>query len=586
MALRIRRVWHRLALLLAAAAVLPLGAYGVASVVSLDRSTRATVTQGNLNVSARAAEEISRYVQTNAELLKALAADLKDTGLSLDQQDRIVKGWVLQMRQFHEITRVDAAGRVLATSRAGAPRLAPPTGPAGVTLNGVAMSPLRLDQDMLPTVVFAVPLSALGEPAGWLLGEFSLEEMWRMVDDIRIGADGYALVLDRDGTLIAHGSPDEKALVAKGVRLTDHPLVSTVPRQGTAPRSLEYSARGRDVLGVAARIPSLGWSVIVEQPTAEAYAAGTLMRQRLYAAIGLALLLVVAAGYGVGRSFIRPILLLKQGTQGVAEGRLDTRVALPNVDEFGGLGQAFNTMAQRLGELQEDVKRQERQATFGRVAAGLVHDLSHPIQNIGNAARLMVHDAIDDESREVFRRTIDREVVTLKRFMDDLRNMARPQPVERFALDVNASVAEIVEPMRAEAERHGLTLESRYAEGPLVIEGDRFALGRVYRNLVTNAVQATAAGGRVEVTTRRVDAQVEVSVLDTGAGIAPERLAKIFDDFVTTKRNGLGLGLAISKRIVEQLDGTIGVSSEVGRGTVFTLRFPARDDLTARAAAS
>jgi two-component system, sporulation sensor kinase E len=77
---------------------------------------------------------------------------------------------------------------------------------------------------------------------------------------------------------------------------------------------------------------------------------------------------------------------------------------------------------------------------------------------------------------------------------------------------------------------------------------------------------------------------VEVSVADTGSGIPADRLAAIFEDFVTTKKNGLGLGLAVSKRIVEQLHGTIDVASEVGQGTTFTLRFPARDDLTQAAA--
>ena len=131
--------------------------------------------------------------------------------------------------------------------------------------------------------------------------------------------------------------------------------------------------------------------------------------------------------------------------------------------------------------------------------------------------------------------------------------------------------------MRAEGERHGVTIEAHYAAGPLTIEGDRFALGRVYRNLITNAVQATAPGGRVSIATARVGAHVEVTFADTGSGIPADRLAAIFEDFVTTKTRGLGLGLAISKRIVEQLDGTIIVASEVGRGTSFTLRFPARD---------
>jgi signal transduction histidine kinase len=223
---------------------------------------------------------------------------------------------------------------------------------------------------------------------------------------------------------------------------------------------------------------------------------------------------------------------------------------------------------------------------FGRVAAGLVHDLSHPIQNIGNSTRLLLRDDVDADSKDMFRRTIERELTTLKRFMDDLRHVVKPKPIERFAMEVNGSVGEIVESMRAEAERNGLVVELRSGPSPLVIEGDRFALGRVFRNLITNAIQATEPGGHIAIATARHGASVEVVISDTGSGIPAERLSAIFDDFITTKRHGLGLGLAITKRIVEQLDGTISVESEVGRGTAFTLRFPARDDRATQAAAS
>ena len=222
---------------------------------------------------------------------------------------------------------------------------------------------------------------------------------------------------------------------------------------------------------------------------------------------------------------------------------------------------------------------------FGRIAAGLFHDLSHPIQNLGNSARLLARADLDAESRETFQRTIEREVAALKRFMDDLRNIAKPKPIERFAMDVNAVVSEMLDSMRQEGERNGIAVEAHHADGPLTIDGDRFALGRVFRNLITNAIQATEPGGRISITTSRVGDRVQVAVADTGSGIPPDRLSKIFDDFMTTKRRGLGLGLAISKRIIEQLDGTISVDSEVGRGTTFTMRFPARD-VESQAAAS
>jgi signal transduction histidine kinase len=412
--------------------------------------------------------------------------------------------------------------------------------------------------------------------------------MWRMVDRIRIGESGYAMVVAPDGELVAHGDPDKKALVAQARTMSGHQLfAASRAQQGAAPVSKEYiDEDGRSQLGVAARIAPLGWTVIVEQPTAEAYANATELQKQLVVAISIALLVMILVGYLFGRTLINPILILKRATHALAAGNLDARVDIRSRDEFGDLGDAFNTMADRLVQLQEDVKRQERQAMFGRVAAGLVHDLSHPIQNIGNSTRLLQRDDLDAESRGVFQQMIERELQTLKRFMDDLRHVVKPKPIERFPLDVNGSVAEIVESMRAEGERHGVTVDAQYGTGRLVIEGDKFALGRVYRNLITNAIQATESGGRVTITTGRAGDLVEISVSDTGSGIPPDRIAAIFDDFVTTKRRGLGLGLAISKRIVEQLNGTIVVQSEVGRGTAFTLRFPARDDRAVEVAAS
>ena len=111
MNLKISRLSVRFALLLAAAAVVPLLGYGFISLMSLERGTRETVIQGNLNVAMRAVEEIRRYVTTNADLLKALSANLQDTGLSQTQQDRILKNYVLQVREFREITIFDESGR-------------------------------------------------------------------------------------------------------------------------------------------------------------------------------------------------------------------------------------------------------------------------------------------------------------------------------------------------------------------------------------------------------------------------------------------------------------------------------------------
>jgi signal transduction histidine kinase len=572
----LKRITSRFALLLAAAGILPLVVYGAVSIYSLRDATRRSVITGNENVARRVAEQIGLYVQNDVDILQSVAGNLTETLLERWQQDRILKNALLDFPEFHEITLYDTAGAQLASSRVGQSKIQfPQTGTAFGS--SITLSPIEIDGDLLPTAIVGIKLTHIGESAGSLVGEISLEEMWRMVDRIRVGELGYALVVARSGQLIAHGNPNEKARVARGDNLAAHPLMNLVQDQrDSAPASLEYANdSGVQVLGVAAPLTLLDWTVMVEQPRSEAYAVADRLTLQLILVIGIALLVTVTVGYFFGRSFIRPIFALMRGTNAVAAGRLNERVTITSKDEFRQLGDAFNRMADKLVELTEDVRKKERQAMFGRMAAGLVHDLSHPVQNIGNSCKLIVRVFDDPEYRQTFTRTIDREMETLKRVLDDLRNVARPAPVERFPLDVNRSIADIVESMRGYADESGVGLEAKFASEPVIIEGDVFALGRVYRNLITNAIQATQAGGRVTIATVRDRDNVEVMVSDTGSGIPAERLGAIFDDFVTTKKRGLGLGLAITKRIVEQLDGSISVASEIGKGTTFTIRFPA-----------
>src|SRR4029450_11781987 len=197
-------------------------------------------------------------------------------------------------------------------------------------------------------------------------------------------------------------------------------------------------------------------------------------------------------------------------------------------------GDSFNSMADSLVQLQEDVRKQERQAMFGRIAAGLVHDLSHPIQNIGNSCKLIQKMFDDLEYRDTFKRTVEREMVVIKRVLDDLRNIARPIPLERFPVEVDRSIAEVVDSMQQHAETAGITLRAELGTHGAYIEGDVFALGRVYRNLIINAIQATAPGGLVVVASQNHGEMVQVRVYDTGCGIPPDRLPASREGCVAT----------------------------------------------------
>src|SRR5262245_60445627 len=346
MAFNIRRITIRFALLMALAAVVPLVAYGFISILSLQRGTRDSVIAGNKNVVTRAAEEVRRYIVTNANLLKALSADLQNTGLDQRQKDQILKNYVLEFREYREVTLFDENGTPVVSSRVGKPKLAVPKDASrSITLDGIVMSPIRLDEDQLPTSTFLVRLTHLNEAAGWLAGGINLEEMWQMVDRIRIGDHGFAMIVAPGGELIAHGDPDKKALVARGDNMNDHPLVAAA-RGARDAVSAEYDNK----LGAAIRIPELGWTVIVEQPASEAFANLSVLQRQLVVAISLALLAMIAVGYLFGRTFINPILVLKRGTQAVASGNLDNRLHIGSKAELDGAGQAFKPNAARAAD--------------------------------------------------------------------------------------------------------------------------------------------------------------------------------------------------------------------------------------------
>ena len=298
------------------------------------------------------------------------------------------------------------------------------------------------------------------------------------------------------------------------------------------------------------------------------------LKGQLFVAIGLALLGTVILGWVWGRSFIQRIFALTRVTRAIADGRMDERVVLSGQDEIRQLGDAFNSMADRLVELQEEIRKQERQAMFGRIAAGLVHDLSHPIQNIGNSCKLIQKMFEDAEYRETFKRTVERELVIIKRVLDDLRNIARPIPLERFPVDLNRTVADAAEAMEQHAETAGLTLRTELSAGDDVYRRGRLRARPRLPQPDPECDPGDRAGRLIVVASEARGERVQVRIYDTGCGIPPERLGQIFEDFVTTKRRGLGLGLAISKKIVEQLGGTISVASEVGKGTTFVLEFP------------
>jgi signal transduction histidine kinase len=548
------------------------------------------VSEGNLNVARRAADQIELYVTNAIYVLRAIAENINRTYLEDWQKERMIKNYVLNFEEFHKIYLTDRNGRQIATTELGVELIDKSDDPAfKAAVNGeIYQSDVYISKNLTPYMTIALPIRKLNEVDGVIVAEINLIDMWKLVDSIKIGERGFAFVVSKSGLLIAHGEADAKTRVLKQENLRHLEMIESVLR-GNSGTHVYLSDEGEQVLGVYAPIGSLGWGVVIEQPTKEAYGTAITMTHQLIALTSIFLIIMVAIGILGGRKVVEPVRELIRGTRLISDGDLTHRVRVSTKDELSELGNSFNKMTERLIDLQDEIRRNERSATFGKIAAGLVHDLKHPIKNIENCARLIMRMHENEDYRKTFNKTVDRELANINRFLEDLHNLTHPIPLTSINLNVQNILDEVVELYREDAEQRNIQVIRQYHTGEPRISADRFGVERVFKNLIANALEAMPGGGDLRISSTLLESQTEhskqrsegeaktciqISIADTGCGILKERLPTIFTEYTTTKRKGLGLGLAISKRIVEALNGSIHVESESGRGTTFKVRFP------------
>lgn len=255
------------------------------------------------------------------------------------------------------------------------------------------------------------------------------------------------------------------------------------------------------------------------------------------------------------------------------------------VNELGAyVGQIL--ILRDLGEvrrLQDEVRRQEKLAALGGLAAGVAHEIRNPLSSIkGLATFFSGQFEAGSEGREAAEVMVQ-EVDRLNRVITELLSFARPSDIKRLRVDIAPIVTRAVGLIQQDAANQGVQVELKMDDRlcPLLIDPDRMA--QCLLNLLINAIEAMVDGGQLTVRCELVDpGEVRVGISDTGQGMAPDEMAKIFDPYYTTKSQGTGLGLAIVHKIVEAHGARLNVESAPGRGTTFLLHLPCADgDTTA-----
>lgn len=357
---------------------------------------------------------------------------------------------------------------------------------------------------------------------------------------------------------------------------------------------LTYQRPGHEEV-LASVVPLAGtpWVFAVEFPSRAVVAPANAFLRTMALIAAFCLTVGLVAAWVMSRRLTAPLTQLTVTADAIASGDHTRRAGLSRADELGKLGRSFDTMAAqvdesrqrleekvaartrelndaltRLQETQQALVRREKLALLGQLASGVGHELRNPLGVMSNAVYYL--DAVQADAPADVRKSLGmlrEQIVLSAKIVNDLLDFSRITPAERLPIPLE-HIAETQ--LRRLAPPDSIKVTRDFPESLPLVHVDPVHAGQVVLNLLTNAVQAMSEGGTLHLRGRVVpEGKVLLEVSDTGPGVPPEHLDKIFEPLFTTKASGIGLGLAVSRTLAQANGGDLAVASQPGRGATF-----------------
>jgi signal transduction histidine kinase len=300
-------------------------------------------------------------------------------------------------------------------------------------------------------------------------------------------------------------------------------------------------------------------------------------------AAGVALLIAILTSMLLAQVVLRPMHVIRSSLSRLGRGDLGATLDLRDDEEFRELGDVFDQVSAQLRAASPQglkpaqlAELSRRIAMVGRLTAGVAHEMKNPLNAMTIHLELLRQKLAAGKPATTHVEVIGQEIRRLDERIQGFLKFVRPEEMTFGPVAITPLLSSVLDAVHLEAHRAGVSITRGCTDGTLLAEGDAAQLRDVFLNLAQNAIQAMPKGGRLTITCSPLpNRRVSVRVEDTGVGIAPENLTKIFELYYTTKERGTGVGLSMVYRTVQIHNGEIDVESTVGVGTTFIVVLPA-----------
>ena len=296
----------------------------------------------------------------------------------------------------------------------------------------------------------------------------------------------------------------------------------------------------------------------------------------------LATLIIFICGFVVAvwlsSRYTRPIRRIVDSARAVASGDLDISLPIKEHDEIGDLKRSFNQMVKKLKEfraLEERWREIEHLSTIGDLSRSIAHEIRNPLNFISLSVDHL-SGQIENENQKKLLNSIKEEVKRLDSLVSNFLAYGKPLNLNRKSTDILELIDDTLSLVEARAEKTGIRIMKEYPVESLTVKIDPELIKTCLINIFQNAFHAMPEGGTMRISVEKARQEIVISVKDTGVGVEESIQEKVFEPFFTTRPRGVGLGLALTKRVVEEHGGRVKFVSKKGAGSTFTIILPER----------